>query len=157
MFIYVGCLKNAGLPQNEDNVVSMFCFLKLDTKESISYGHVRNFMVLLPSNQLQEDPRWPCLCIVYIYNHSTDKFIDLKAGRSFNSFLVCLDSSASINYFLLRSDCKTYRSFMEYTKTPFLRLRTIFKSCITGIFEASKTVPINFAPTLPDLQVKVIP
>ncbi|GKC25783.1 hypothetical protein Tco_1027933 [Tanacetum coccineum] len=57
MFIYVGCLKNAGLPQNEDNVVSMFRFLKLDTKESISYGHVRNFMVLLPSNQLQEDPR----------------------------------------------------------------------------------------------------
>ncbi|GKA32864.1 hypothetical protein Tco_0719231 [Tanacetum coccineum] len=41
-----GCLKNAGLPQNEDNVVSMFCFLKLDTKESISFGHVRNFMNL---------------------------------------------------------------------------------------------------------------
>ncbi|GJV32960.1 hypothetical protein Tco_1393360 [Tanacetum coccineum] len=52
-----GCLKNAGLSQNEDNVVSMFCFLKLDTKESISFGHVRNFMVLLPSNQLQEDLR----------------------------------------------------------------------------------------------------
>ncbi|GKA18929.1 mitochondrial substrate carrier family protein C [Tanacetum coccineum] len=66
------CLKNAGLPQNEDNVVSMFCFLKLDTKEYISYGHVRNFMFLLPSNQLQEDPWWPCLCIVYIYKHSTD-------------------------------------------------------------------------------------
>ncbi|PWA53817.1 Calcium-binding EF-hand [Artemisia annua] len=50
-------LKNAGLPANEDNAVAMMRFLKSDTEESISYGHFRNFMVLLPSDQLQEDPR----------------------------------------------------------------------------------------------------
>nr|GEW04663.1 hypothetical protein [Tanacetum cinerariifolium] len=80
-------------------------------------------------------------------------FIDFKAGRSFNSFLVCSDSSASINYFLPRINSKTSRSFMDYIEAPFLRLKTIFKS---GIFEASKTVLINFAPILLDLQVKVI-
>jgi len=50
-------LKNAGLPANEDNAVAMMRFLKADTEESISYGHFRNFMLLLPSDRLQEDPR----------------------------------------------------------------------------------------------------
>lgn len=50
-------LKNAGLPSNEDNAVAMMRFLNADTEESISYGHFRNFMLLLPSDRLQEDPR----------------------------------------------------------------------------------------------------
>lgn len=50
-------LKNAGLPANEDNAVAMMRFLNADTEESISYGHFRNFMLLLPSDRLQEDPR----------------------------------------------------------------------------------------------------
>lgn len=50
-------LKNAGLPANEENAVAMMRFLNADTEESISYGHFRNFMVLLPSDRLQDDPR----------------------------------------------------------------------------------------------------
>ncbi|GER42530.1 mitochondrial substrate carrier family protein [Striga asiatica] len=50
-------LKNAGLPANEDNAVAMMRFLNADAEESISYGHFRNFMLLLPSDRLQEDPR----------------------------------------------------------------------------------------------------
>ncbi|KAI8032739.1 hypothetical protein LOK49_LG01G00567 [Camellia lanceoleosa] len=50
-------LKNAGLPANEDNAMAMMRFLNADTEESISYGHFRNFMLLLPSDRLQEDPR----------------------------------------------------------------------------------------------------
>lgn len=50
-------LKNAGLPANEDNAVAMMRFLNADTEGSISYGHFRNFMLLLPSDRLQEDPR----------------------------------------------------------------------------------------------------
>lgn len=50
-------LKNSGLPANEDNAVAMMRFLNADTEESISYGHFRNFMLLLPSDRLQEDPR----------------------------------------------------------------------------------------------------
>ncbi|CAM8961109.1 unnamed protein product [Rhodiola kirilowii] len=50
-------LKNAGLPANEDNVVAIMRFLNADTDESISYGHFRNLMLLLPSDRLQDDPR----------------------------------------------------------------------------------------------------
>ncbi|KAJ8422265.1 hypothetical protein Cgig2_000312 [Carnegiea gigantea] len=50
-------LKNAGLPANEDNAVAMMRFLTKDTEGSISYGHFRNFMLLLPSDRLQDDPR----------------------------------------------------------------------------------------------------
>ncbi|KAK4776864.1 hypothetical protein SAY86_005552 [Trapa natans] len=50
-------LKNAGLPANEDNAVAMMRFLDADKEGSISYGHFRNFMLLLPSDRLQDDPR----------------------------------------------------------------------------------------------------
>lgn len=50
-------LKNAGLPANEDNAGAMMRFLNADTGGSISYGHFRNFMMLLPSDRLQDDPR----------------------------------------------------------------------------------------------------
>lgn len=50
-------LDNAGLPANEENAIAMMRFLKVDTEESISYGHFRNFMVLLPYERLQDDPR----------------------------------------------------------------------------------------------------
>lgn len=50
-------LKNAGLPANEDNAFGMMRFLNAGTEESISYGHFRNFMLLLPSDRLQDDPR----------------------------------------------------------------------------------------------------
>lgn len=50
-------LENAGLPANEDNAVAMMRYLNADTGGSISYGHFRNFMLLLPSDRLQDDPR----------------------------------------------------------------------------------------------------
>jgi len=51
-------LKNAGLPANEHNAVAMMQCLNMDTEESVSYGHFRNFMLLLPSDRLhQDDPR----------------------------------------------------------------------------------------------------
>jgi len=50
-------LKNAGLPANEDNAVAMMRFLNADTGGPIAYGHFRNFMLLLPSDRLQDDPR----------------------------------------------------------------------------------------------------
>ncbi|XP_042477838.1 uncharacterized protein LOC122059217 [Macadamia integrifolia] len=50
-------LKNAGLPANENNAVAMMRFLDADTEGSISYSHFRNFMLLLPSDRLEDDPR----------------------------------------------------------------------------------------------------
>uniref|UniRef100_A0A0A9E619 EF-hand domain-containing protein n=1 Tax=Arundo donax TaxID=35708 RepID=A0A0A9E619_ARUDO len=50
-------LKGAGLPANEDNATAMLRYLNADSKGSISYGHFRNFMLLLPSKRLEDDPR----------------------------------------------------------------------------------------------------
>ncbi|KAL5982589.1 hypothetical protein ACLOJK_016663 [Asimina triloba] len=50
-------LESAGLPANEDNAVAMMRFLNADTEGPISYGHFRNFMLLLPSERLEDDPR----------------------------------------------------------------------------------------------------
>ena len=51
-------LKGAGLPANEDNAAAMLRYLNSDSKASISYGHFRNFMLLLPSERLEDDPRY---------------------------------------------------------------------------------------------------
>lgn len=51
-------LKHAGLPANEDNAVAMMRYLAPAKEGSISYGHFRNFMLLLPSDRLQDDPRY---------------------------------------------------------------------------------------------------
>jgi Ca2+-binding EF-hand superfamily protein len=50
-------LKGAGLPANEDNAAAMLRYLNADSEESISYSHFRNFMLLLPSERLEDDPR----------------------------------------------------------------------------------------------------
>lgn len=51
-------LKGAGLPANEDNAAAMLRYLNADSEESISYSHFRNFMLLLPSERLEDDPRY---------------------------------------------------------------------------------------------------
>lgn len=50
-------LITAGLPANEDNAVAMMQFLNAGSEGSISYSHFRNFMLLIPSDRLQDDPR----------------------------------------------------------------------------------------------------
>lgn len=50
-------LRSAGLPANEDNAVAMMRYLNADNGGFISYSHFRNFMLLLPRERLQDDPR----------------------------------------------------------------------------------------------------
>lgn len=50
-------LKNAGLSASEDNAMALMHFLKAENGKSKSYGHFRNFMVLLPSDCHQERTR----------------------------------------------------------------------------------------------------
>ncbi|KAL5063198.1 hypothetical protein RYX36_024935, partial [Vicia faba] len=78
-------LKNSGLPANEDNAAAMMRFLNADTEESISYGHFRNFMLMLPSDRLQEDPRsiWFEVAIVVVVLPS----IEIPAGSVLRSAL----------------------------------------------------------------------
>lgn len=75
-------LKSAGLPANEDNAVAMMRFLNADTEGSISYGHFRNFMLLLPSDRLQDDPRFAVLR----FNNLNDLLICLNSNRTMKMF-----------------------------------------------------------------------
>ncbi|KAJ7520259.1 hypothetical protein O6H91_20G075100 [Diphasiastrum complanatum] len=50
-------LHNAGLPATETNTSAMMHFLDTDTKGAITYGRFRNFLLLLPSERLKDDPR----------------------------------------------------------------------------------------------------
>nr|XP_043631799.1 calcium-binding mitochondrial carrier protein SCaMC-1 [Erigeron canadensis] len=165
-------LKNAGLPANEDNAVAMMRFLKSDTEESISYGHFRNFMLLLPSDQLQEDPRnlWFQAATVV----AVAPPVEVHAGSVLKSALAgglaCALSTSvmhPIDTIKTRVQASTL-SFPEMiAKLPEVGFRGVYRGSIpaiigqfsshglrTGIFEASKIVLINVAPTLPDLQVQ---
>ncbi|CAL0316087.1 unnamed protein product [Lupinus luteus] len=167
-------LNNAGLPANDDNAVAMMRFLDADTEESISYGHFRNFMLLLPSDRLQEDPRsiWFEAATVV----SVPPPVEIPAGSVLRSALAGGLSSALSCALLHPVDSIKTRvqasatSFPEIiAQLPQIGARGLYRGSIpailgqfsshglrTGIFEASKLVLINFAPTLPELQVQSI-
>ncbi|KAF1880426.1 hypothetical protein Lal_00011484 [Lupinus albus] len=167
-------LQNAGLPTNEDNAVAMMRFLDADTEESISYGHFRNFMLLLPSDRLQEDPRsiwFEAATVVAI-----PPPVEIPAGSVLRSALAGGLSSALSCALLHPVDSIKTRvqasamSFPEIiAQIPQIGARGLYRGSIpailgqfsshglrTGIFEASKLVLVNFAPTLPELQVQSI-
>ncbi|KAJ0259733.1 Mitochondrial substrate carrier family protein [Hirschfeldia incana] len=163
-------LDNAGLPANEENAIAMMRFLKVDTEESISYGHFRNFMVLLPYERLQDDPRniwFEAATVVAVAPP-----VALPAGDVLKSALAGGLASALSTSLLHPIDTIKTRvqastlSFPEViAKLPEIGVRGMYKGSIpailgqfsshglrTGIFEASKLVLINFAPNLPEIQ-----
>ncbi|KAK1421252.1 hypothetical protein QVD17_23442 [Tagetes erecta] len=167
-------LKNAGLPANEDNAVAMMRFLKSDTEESISYGHFRNFMLLLPSDQLQEDPRniWFQAATVVAVAPAVEVPTGSVLKSALAGGLACALSTSvmhPIDTIKTRVQASTL-SFPEMiAKLPEVGFRGVYRGSIpaiigqfsshglrTGIFEASKIVLINVAPTLPDLQVQSV-
>ncbi|GMP68850.1 hypothetical protein CsSME_00028317 [Camellia sinensis var. sinensis] len=167
-------LKNAGLPANEDNAVAMMRFLKADTEESISYGHFRNFMLLLPSHRLQEDPRsiwFEAATVVAVAPP-----VDLPANSVLKSALAgglsCALSCAlmhPVDTVKTQVQASTLNFPEILSKLPQIGLQGVYKGSIpailgqfsshglrTGICEASKLVLINVAPNLPDIQVQSV-
>ncbi|XP_010505105.1 PREDICTED: mitochondrial substrate carrier family protein C-like [Camelina sativa] len=167
-------LDNAGLPANEENAIAMMRFLKADAEESISYGHFRNFMVLLPYERLQDDPRniwFEAATVVAVAPP-----VALPAGDVLKSALAGGLASALSTSLLHPIDTIKTRvqastlSFPEViAKLPEIGVRGVYRGSIpailgqfsshglrTGIFEASKLVLINFAPNLPEIQVQSI-
>ncbi|CAN6834881.1 unnamed protein product [Brassica oleracea] len=167
-------LDNAGLPANEENAIAMMRFLKVDTEESISYGHFRNFMVLLPYERLQDDPSniwFEAATVVAVAPP-----VALPAGDVLKSALAGGLASALSTSLLHPIDTIKTRvqastlSFPEViAKLPEIGVRGVYKGSIpailgqfsshglrTGIFEASKLVLINFAPNLPEIQIQSI-
>ncbi|BBG97851.1 mitochondrial substrate carrier family protein [Prunus dulcis] len=160
-------LKNAGLPANEDNAVAMMRFLNADTEGSISYGHFRNFMLLLPSDRLQDDPRsiwFEAATVVAVAPP-----VEIPAGSVLRSALAgglaCALSTSLLHPTRVQASTLTFPEIIS--KLPQIGVRGLYRGSIpailgqfsshglrTGIFEASKLVLINFAPTLPDIQVQ---
>ncbi|KAL0340791.1 UNVERIFIED_CONTAM: hypothetical protein Sradi_4595900 [Sesamum radiatum] len=188
-------LENAGLPANEDNAVAMLHFLNANTDESISYGHFRNFMLLLPSDRLQVNSRsipsksatagsaspvdTPAISVLKsalaggiscslsaALMHPVDT---VKCWMSQHDFMSLEEDSSSLHLFETRVQASTL-SFPEIlAKLPQLGVRGLYLGSIpailgqfsshglrTGIFEASKFVLINAAPTLPEVQKKLM-
>lgn len=165
-------LKNAELPANEDNAVAMMRFLNADSGGSISYGHFRNFMMLLPSDRLQDDPRnvwFEAATVVPVAPP-----VEIPAGSVLRSALAGgLASGLStsllhpVDTIKTRVQTSTF-SFPEViSRVPEIGVRGLYRGSIpailgqftshglrTGIFEASKLVLINFAPNLHELQVQ---
>ncbi|OVA09911.1 EF-hand domain [Macleaya cordata] len=167
-------LKNAGLPANEDNAVAMMRFLNADTEGSISYGHFRNFMLLLPSDRLEDDPRsiWFEAATVV----AVPPPVEIPAGSVLKAALAgglaCALSTSllhPVDTIKTRVQASTL-SFPEIiSKLPQIGVQGLYRGSIpailgqfsshglrTGIFEASKLVLINFAPTLAEIQVQSI-
>lgn len=165
-------LKGAGLPANEDNAAAMLRYLNADSEGSISYGHFRNFMLLLPSERLEDDPRniWFEAATVVAVPPS----IEISTGSVLKSALAGGLASALSTSLLHPIDSMKTRvqastlSFPELiSKLPQIGIQGLYRGSIpailgqfsshglrTGIFEASKLVLINVAPTLPEIQVQ---
>ncbi|MCL7032046.1 hypothetical protein MKW94_004651 [Papaver nudicaule] len=167
-------LKNAGLPANEDNAVAMMRFLNADTGGSISYGHFRNFMLLLPSDRLTDDPRsiWFEAATVV----AVPPPVEIPAGSVLKAALAgglaCALSTSllhPVDTIKTRVQASTLSFPQIIAKLPQIGVQGLYRGSIpailgqfsshglrTGIFEASKLVLINFAPTLAEFQVQSI-
>ncbi|KAK4436053.1 putative S-adenosylmethionine carrier 2, chloroplastic [Sesamum alatum] len=163
-------LENAGLPANEENAIAMMHFLNANADESTSYGHFRDFMLLLPSDRLQVNSRSiqsKSAAVVSASPADTPAVSVLKSALA--GGISCSLSAAlmhPVDTVKTRVQASTL-SFPEIlAKLPQLGVRGLYMGSIpailgqfsshglrTGIFEASKFVLINVAPTLPEVQV----
>uniref|UniRef100_A0A803MEM9 EF-hand domain-containing protein n=1 Tax=Chenopodium quinoa TaxID=63459 RepID=A0A803MEM9_CHEQI len=160
-------LNNAGLPANEDNADAMMRFLNADTGGSISYGHFRNFMMLLPSDRLQDDPRnvwFEAATVVPVAPP-----VEIPTGSVLRSALAGGLASGLSTSLLHPTRVQTSSfSFPEViSRVPEIGVRGLYRGSIpailgqftshglrTGTFEATKLVLINVAPNLPELQIQ---
>ncbi|VAI30518.1 unnamed protein product [Triticum turgidum subsp. durum] len=167
----VESLKGAGLPANEDNAAAMLRYLNADSEGSISYSHFRSFMLLLPSERLEDDPRniwFEAATLVAV-----PPPVEISAGNVLKSALAGGLASALSTSMLHPIDTMKTRvqastlSFPELiAKLPQIGIQGLYRGSIpailgqfsshglrTGIFEASKLILVRVAPTLPEIQV----
>ncbi|CAM0950563.1 unnamed protein product [Alopecurus aequalis] len=165
-------LKGAGLPANEDNAAAMLRYLNADSQGSISYSHFRSFMLLLPSERLEDDPRniwFEAATLVAV-----PPPVEISTGNVLKSALAGGLASALSTSMLHPIDTMKTRvqastlSFPELiSKLPQIGVQGLYRGSIpailgqfsshglrTGIFEASKLILVRVAPTLPEIQVQ---
>lgn len=165
-------LKGAGLPANEEHASAMLRYLNADSEGSISYSHFRSFMLLLPSERLEDDPRniwFEAATLVAV-----PPPVEISTGNVLKSALAGGLASALSTSMLHPIDTMKTRvqastlSFPELiSKLPQIGIRGLYRGSIpailgqfsshglrTGIFEASKLILVRVAPTLPEIQVQ---
>ncbi|KAF3963679.1 hypothetical protein CMV_011954 [Castanea mollissima] len=143
-----------------------------DTEGPISYGHFRNFMLLLPSDRLQDDPQstwFEAATVVAIAPP-----VQIPAGSVLRSALaggLSCALSCSLMHPVETVKTRVQASALTFpeiiSKLPQIGIQGLYRGSIpailgkysshglrTGIFEASKLVLINVAPTLQDIQVQ---
>ncbi|KAH0458326.1 hypothetical protein IEQ34_013641 [Dendrobium chrysotoxum] len=156
-------LKSAGLPADEANAVAMMRYLNADTDESISYSHFRNFMLLLPSERLEEDPRsiwFEAATLVAV-----PPPVEIPTESVLKSALAGGLASALSTSTRVQASTLSFPELVS--KLPEIGIQGLYRGSIpavlgqfsshglrTGIFEASKLILVNVAPTLPDIQVQ---
>ncbi|WOL06326.1 hypothetical protein Cni_G15058 [Canna indica] len=165
-------LGSSGLPASEDNAIAMLRYLNVDSKGSISYSHFRNFMLLLPSERLEDDPRniWFEAATVV----AVPPPVEISTGNVLKSALaggLACALSTSVMHPLDSMKTRVQASTLSFpeliSKLPEIGLRGLYRGSIpailgqfsshglrTGIFEASKLVLVNVAPSLHELQVQ---
>lgn len=165
-------LKSAGLPANEENATAMMRYLVADSGGSISYSHFRNFMLLLPSERLEEDPRsiWFEAATVVAVPPPVNIPAESVLKSALAGGLACALSTSlmhPLDTMKTRVQASTL-SFPELLRRlPQIGIQGLYRGSVpaiigqfsshglrTGIFEASKLVLVNVAPTLPDIQVQ---
>ncbi|XP_020700454.1 mitochondrial substrate carrier family protein C [Dendrobium catenatum] len=165
-------LRSAGLPANENNAVAMMRYLNADKEGSISYSHFRNFMLLLPRERLQDDPRsiWFEAATVFPVSPPVDLATENVLKSALAGGLACA-MSTSIMHPLDTMKTRVQASTLSFpellARLPQIGLQGLYRGSIpailgqfsshglrTGIFEASKLLLTNVAPTLPEIQVQ---
>uniref|UniRef100_A0A0E0BMK3 EF-hand domain-containing protein n=1 Tax=Oryza glumipatula TaxID=40148 RepID=A0A0E0BMK3_9ORYZ len=150
----------------------MLRYLNADSEESISYSHFRNFMLLLPSERHEDDPRnilFEAATLVAV-----PPPVEISTGSVLKSALAGGLASALSTSVMHPIDSMKTRvqasslSFPDLISTlPQIGLRGLYRGSIpailgqfsshglrTGIFEAGKLVLKSVSPTLPDIQVQ---
>ncbi|ONK62438.1 uncharacterized protein A4U43_C07F3860 [Asparagus officinalis] len=161
-----GSLRIAGAPENEDNTVSLMHYLNVDNGESISYSQFRNFMLLLPSEQLEGD-RWnKC--------HDGGNAVEPLAQSVLKSALAG-GIACSFSAFVMHP-VDTVKTCVQastlslpelFLKLPEFGFQGLYKGSIpavigqftshglrTGLGEVSKSILTKAIPGLPDIQVQ---
>ncbi|KAG6488867.1 mitochondrial substrate carrier family protein C-like [Zingiber officinale] len=165
-------LRDAGLPAGEDNAISMMRYLNVGSEGSISYSHFRNFMLLLPSERLEDDPRniWFEAATVVVVPPPVQISTENVLKSALAGGLACA-LSTSVLYPIDTMKTRVQASTLSFpeliSKLPEIGIHGLYRGSVpailgqfsshglrTGIFEATKLVLINVAPNLQDLQVQ---
>ncbi|KAH7300747.1 hypothetical protein KP509_24G077700 [Ceratopteris richardii] len=166
-------LRNAGLPATEENVAAMMRCLDPDLKGSVAYGQFRNFLLLLPPERLEDDPRMVWFETATVVPMAPPVAVPAESvlKSALAGGLACALSTSlmhPLDTMKTRVQASSGLSFPELiSNLPEIGVRGLYRGSIpailgqfsshglrTGIFEASKLLLTNLAPGLAELQVQ---